>query len=76
MLGKGFSERDCEQIGLAKKGQSGDMYGFYRNRITFPIFDHMGTLVGFGARAINSDDQPKYLNSPDSPLYDKSKILY
>lgn len=55
---------------------SGDLYGFYRNRITFPIFDHIGTLVGFGARAVNPDDQPKYLNSPDSPLYDKSKILY
>ena len=76
LLGKWFSEADCEQIGLAKKGQSGDMYSFYRNRITFPIFDHMGTLVGFGARAINPDDQPKYLNSPDSQLYDKSKILY
>lgn len=36
----------------------------------------MGTLVGFGARAVNPDDQPKYLNSPDSQLYDKSKILY
>ena len=36
----------------------------------------MGNLVGFGARAINPEDQPKYLNSSDSPLYDKSKILY
>ncbi|MEI7477213.1 MAG: hypothetical protein WCJ81_01365 [bacterium] len=52
------------------------MYGFYRNRITFPIYDHMGNIVGFGARALLPDDQPKYLNSPDSPLYDKSKILY
>lgn len=76
LLQKWFSQQDCEQIWLAKKWQSGDLYSFYRNRITFPIFDHIGTLVGFGARAVRPDDQPKYLNSPDSPLYDKSKILY
>lgn len=74
---KGFTEDDCIAAWLAKKSQtSGDMYGFYRNRITFPIHDHMGNLVGFGARAINPEDQPKYLNSSDSVLYDKSKILY
>ncbi len=76
LLQKGFTEQDCLSIGLARKRDGGDIYGFYRNRITFPIYDHMGNLVGFGARAINPDDQPKYLNSSDSPLYDKSKILY
>ncbi|MBP6911222.1 hypothetical protein KBC03_06625 [Patescibacteria group bacterium] len=44
--------------------------------MTFPIYDHLGTLIGFGARAINPEDNPKYLNSSDSPLYDKSKVLY
>jgi DNA primase len=73
---KWFTEQDCIAIWLAKKWQSWDMYGFYRNRITFPINDHLWNLVGFGARAINPEDQPKYLNSSDSPLYDKSKILY
>jgi DNA primase len=76
LMNKWFSEQDCIAIWLAKKWQSWDVYWFYRNRITFPIHDHLGTLVWFGARAIHPDDQPKYLNSSDSPLYDKSKILY
>jgi DNA primase len=76
LMSKGFTPEDCTNLGLAKKWQTWEMYGFYRNRITFPIYDHMWNLVGFGARAINPEDQPKYLNSSDSPIYDKSKILY
>lgn len=76
LLSKWFTEQDCIAIGVAKKWQSWDLYGFYRNRIVFPIYDHLWTLVWFWARAINPEDQPKYLNSSDSPLYDKSKILY
>ena len=76
LMSKWFTTEDCISIGLAKKWQTGDLYWFYRNRITFPIHDHMWNLVWFGARAINPEEQPKYLNSSDSPLYDKSKILY
>lgn len=73
---KWFTEQDITTISLGKKWQTGDLYGFYRNRITFPIYDHLGTLIWFGARAIDPNDNPKYLNSSDSPLYDKSKVLY
>ena len=76
LLSKWFTEQDCIAIWIAKKWQSWDLYGFYRNRIVFPIYDHLWTLVWFWARAINPEDNPKYLNSSDSPLYDKSKILY
>lgn len=73
---KWFTESDITTISLGKKWQTGDLYSFYRHRITFPIYDHIGTLIGFGARAIDPEDNPKYLNSSDSPLYDKSKVLY
>ena len=76
LLQKWFSETDCISIWLARKKEGWDLYGFYRNRIMFPIHDHMGNIVWFGARAIDPNDQPKYLNSSDSPLYDKSRVLY
>lgn len=73
---KGFDLADMQLLGLAKKSQSNELYSFFRHRIMFPVFDHMWTIVGFAGRAIKKDDNPKYLNSPESALYDKSKILY
>jgi len=73
---KGFSDQDIIDASLAKKWQSGDSYAFFRHRITFPIHDHMGNVIAFGARVINPEDQPKYLNSADHKGYDKSKTLY
>ncbi|MFZ2150819.1 MAG: DNA primase [Candidatus Absconditicoccaceae bacterium] len=73
---KGFADDDILQSSLAKKGQNTDSYSFFRNRITFPIYDTMSNIIGFGARVLNPKDTPKYINSGDHKAYDKSKILY
>ncbi len=75
LTSKWANTQDLIKIWLAKKGQN-DVYAFFRNRIIFPIFDHMDNLVAFAARALSDQDQPKYLNTPETILYDKSKILY
>ncbi|HRX64174.1 MAG TPA: DNA primase [Candidatus Absconditabacterales bacterium] len=72
---KGFNEQDLVQSSLAKKGQT-DYFGFFRNRITFPIFDTRNNIVGFSARVLDPKDQPKYLNSSEHAAFEKSKILY
>lgn len=73
---KWFSDEDILQSSLAKKWQNTDSYSFFRNRITFPIYDTMSNIVWFGARVLNPKDTPKYINSGDHKAYDKSKILY
>ena len=54
----------------------GSLADAFRNRVMFPIADELGRCIAFGARAIDPEDQPKYLNSPESPLFHKSKSLY
>jgi len=73
---KWFDDEDILQASLAKKWKNTDSYSFFRNRITFPIYDPMSNIVWFGARALNSQDNPKYINSGDHKAYDKSRILY
>ena len=65
------------QAGLvvAKEGKAG-YYDRFRNRITFPIFNLSEKIVGFGGRVLDDKDEPKYLNSPETPIYQKGKILY
>src|ERR1700736_3239773 len=65
------------ESGLVSRDQSGGarMYDRFRRRITFPIANESGKIVAFGCRALG-DDQPKYLNSPETPIYTKSNILY
>lgn len=53
-----------------------DIYDKYRARLIFPIFDYLGRVCGFAARALKKDQAPKYLNSPENPVYNKSKVLY
>lgn len=72
---KWFNEQDLVQSSLAKKWQT-DYFGFFRNRITFPIFDTRNNIVGFSARVLDPKDQPKYLNSSEHAAFEKSKILY
>ncbi len=72
---KGFNEQDLVQASLAKKWQT-DYFSFFRNRITFPIFDTRNNIVWFSARVIDPQDQPKYLNSSEQSIFEKSKILY
>jgi len=72
----------CEKIGLCGKsakqqgGSSVRYYDKFKNRVIFPIFDRNEHVVGFGARAIDDKQQPKYLNSPESEIYQKKNILY
>jgi DNA primase len=73
---QGFTDEDLLQASLAKRTANGDIYAFFRNRITFPIYDVMKNVVGFTARTLNPDDQPKYLNSAEHKAFEKSKILY
>jgi DNA primase len=72
----GFKVDELLAAGLAQKGRQGGHYDRFRNRITFPIRDQRGRVLGFGARALSPDAQPKYLNSPEGELYRKSHTLY
>ena len=66
-----------EQCGLVKMAdQQEHRYDRFRNRLIFPIRDARGRCIGFGGRVIRSEDQPKYLNSPETPYYRKSQVLY
>jgi DNA primase len=62
--------------GLFVKNDRGEVYDRFRRRLMFPIWNERGKIIGFGGRALMSDAQPKYLNSPESPLYSKSHVLY
>jgi DNA primase len=62
--------------GLLKQRNEGGLYDAFRNRLMFPIQDQTGAVVAFGARRINEEDEPKYLNSPDSVVFNKSATLY
>lgn len=74
---RGFSFKDIETAGLILPNASGSGYhDRFRNRLIFPIRDRGGQAIAFGARALDPNDQPKYLNSPDTPLFSKSAVLY
>jgi DNA primase len=70
-----FREELIEMSGLAIRGQRG-LYDRFRNRAMFPILSDRGRVVAFGARALDPADEPKYLNSPEGPAYQKSRTLY
>jgi DNA primase len=70
-----FREELIEMAGLAIRGQRG-LYDRFRNRAIFPILSDRGQVVAFGARALDPADEPKYLNSPEGPAYQKSRTLY
>jgi DNA primase len=77
LLRRGFSRREIlgAGLGIQRELEEGHTYDRFRNRIIFPISDHQGHLVGFGGRTIGDDDA-KYINSPDGPLYSKSSALF
>jgi DNA primase len=74
LLGRGFSERELVKGGLAREREGG-VYDYFRHRIIFPIRDSRGQVIGFGGRAMG-DGQPKYLNSPQTLLFEKNNVLY
>lgn len=77
-LGKlGADSRAFAEAGLLKRRDSdGSYYDSFRNRLMFPIQDQIGRYIAFGARKINEEDEPKYLNSPETRLFEKSNTLY
>lgn len=77
LLKAGFSKQEIINCGLGieKDLQSGRVYDRFRNRIMFPIEDHQGSIVGFGGRTL-AEGEAKYVNSPETPLYRKSQILF
>jgi DNA primase len=70
-----YPEKALAESGLISRDQSGRLFDRFRRRITFPIANESSKIVAFGARALG-DDQPKYLNSPETPIYSKSNVLY
>jgi DNA primase len=73
----GFQNRELYDVGLVQRSQkSGKIYDRFRRRIMFPLADSRGRVLGFGARALGSDQQPKYLNTADGEIYHKGKHLY
>ncbi len=72
---KGFSDKALQQVGLVMARESGGFYDRFRGRLMFPIRDPQGRVVGFGGRKI-SEGEPKYLNSPETPLFSKGRLLY
>lgn len=75
LLERGYTEDELLAIGLIIKAEDGQTHDRFRNRLMFPIFDTRGRITGFGARVLD-DSLPKYVNSPQTPIFDKSGILY
>jgi DNA primase len=74
---EGFSIAECVAAGVAREGEEGKRaIDTFRNRITFEIGDPTGRVIGFGGRALAADAKAKYINSPETALYSKSRVLY
>ena len=72
----GFSNHEIYDVGLAKRGREGRLYDHFRRRITFPLCDVRGRVIGFGARAVGADQKPKYVNTPEGELFHKRQMVY
>ena len=75
LLAKGFAENLLVEVGLISRTEKGSTYDRFRNRVMFPILDVVGNVIGFGGRVLD-DSKPKYLNTADTPIFDKSGNLY
>jgi len=79
LKGKKFTDAEIIDAGMAKKNERGGLVDKFRNRIMFPIADSAGRVIAFSGRSFGehaSPEAPKYLNSPETPLYHKSRVLY
>ena len=72
---RGIKDKVMVDAGLARKGQRGGLYDLFRDRLMFPTFDLQGLPIGFGGRVLG-DGTPKYLNTPETPIYKKSETMY
>ena len=75
LQGKGYSPFEMEAACVVRQGKSGGYYDQFRERVMFPIIDLRGNVIGFGGRSMG-DNGPKYLNSPDTPVFKKSRNLF
>lgn len=75
MQEKGYTKGELLEAGLAVESRKGGIYDRFRGRVIFPIIDVRGNVIGFGGRVLDQST-PKYLNSPDTPIYNKSKNLF
>ncbi|MDH5695117.1 MAG: DNA primase [Dehalococcoidia bacterium] len=75
LMDKGYTESELLTAGLIIESETGKTHDRFRNRLMFPIHNARGRITGFGARALD-DSLPKYLNSPQTPIFDKSSSLY
>ncbi|MES1228174.1 MAG: DNA primase, partial [Armatimonadota bacterium] len=73
---KGHSLAMCEEVFLVRKDAGGGYYDMFRGRMMVPIRDERGTLVAFGGRTVLKDGIPKYINSSDTPLFHKNRLLF
>jgi len=73
---QGFSLQEIRDAGLVTEKDDGKVYDRFRHRLMIPIRDRSGGMAGFGARALNPEDMPKYLNSPQTAVFDKSRLLF
>ncbi len=71
----GYATEELSAAGIIKEGEGGKANDYFRNRLMFPICDLKGKVIGFGARALDNS-MPKYLNSPQTPIFNKSHTLY
>ncbi len=76
MSSKGYTHQEMFEAGLIRKSRKGNgFYDYFRNRLMFPVIDVRGNVIGFSGRALG-DNEPKYLNSPDTPVFNKSRCLF
>jgi len=73
---RGFGEAELVEAGLARPRDGGGIFDTFRGRVAFPIHDPRGRAIGFGARTLDPHGVPKYLNSPQSAIFDKSHVLF
>jgi DNA primase len=71
-----FTPEQLDASGLVRRREDGSLYDAFRGRLMFPIHNESGKVIAFGGRALRDEDQPKYLNSPETPIYRKSSVLY
>lgn len=77
LLSKGHNEKDLLTLGLLKENNEKSSYDAFRNRIIFPIYSSAGKVIAFGGRTLEKDENvPKYINSPDTPIFKKGRNLY
>lgn len=73
---RGYSEQELVEAGLLSERDEGGFYDRFRHRIMIPIRDELGRMAGFGARVVDPEDVPKFLNSPETPIFSKGRLLY